>query len=389
MGWNATTKRVTAPVSIRTFQRAFGIFSTKVLHRIVKRAAAAGTINKWAKYKPVEYSGWSTVGQLNTLNSDHANWNWRVSADWWKGSNGKCGLDIQSFVDFGSMTNQATFLYKLIHGELPWNYAPPTTKFRMFDLIHYYADAIKPVGDSLPTTDFWLSTQGVLEFGYDIENIDSDNLSLADISVNNIPLSQHYLGVLLYQGSRWWALTSTAQLGTGSADIHIENASALVGQWYVIPFLSATQMTINSTIGEGQYMSFDVQTPQLITIHAAGTIIDLYAFAYWDSLGRTVSWELVVQSNQNAARTLTNVIVYLYSTDADVPSQQPESGQLEAQSSAMTVVVPAMGRVTRTGTLTPRLPRTSAKTYWVVVDSDGDFAKHYNQVEDDPSIMPE
>ena len=128
MGWNATTKRVTAPVSIRTFQRAFGIFSTKVLHRIVKLAAAAGLINKWAKYKPVEYSGWSTVGELNTLSSNHASWNWRQSSDWWRGDSGTCGLNIQVFENFGAIDTQGSFLYKLTHGELPWDYVPPTRR---------------------------------------------------------------------------------------------------------------------------------------------------------------------------------------------------------------------------------------------------------------------
>lgn len=350
-------------------------------------SAQAGLLNKWAKYKSVVYRSWNTITQLDRTSPNPSSWRWKDTADWWKGDDGKCGLRIESFVDFGSMTNPASFLYKLISGALGWTYVYPTSKFRAFDLIQYKSDAIKPVSDTLPSTDVWISTQGVLEFGYDIQNIDSDNLSLADISVNDIPLSQHYLGVVLYRDTKWWALTSTAKLGTGSAGIRIEDASSLVGQWSVIPFLSATQMTINSTIGEGQYCSFDVTTPQVITIRTSGTIIELYVNAYWNEMGTQVSWELVVQSNQNAARTLTNVVVYLYSTDADVPDQDPQSGQMEGASSAMAVAVPANGRVTRTGVMNSRFPKTSAKTYWVYAQSDGDFAVIYNQVEDYSDVV--
>lgn len=346
-------------------------------------AAQAGLLNKWAKYKPVVYSGWNTVTQLDRSSSDPAAWRWKDDSVWWKGDDGKCGLNIQSFTDFGSMTNSVTFLYKLLHGQLGWTYVYPTNRFRAFDLIQYKSDAVKPVADTLASTDIWMSTQGVIEFAYDLNSVGSDNLTLAAIAINSIPLSQHYLGVVLYRSTRWLALTSTALLGTGAATIRIEAGQNLVGQWSVIPFLSSTQMTIDSTIGEGQYASFDVTVPQTVTIRTPGTIIEMYVNAYWnDSLGTQVSWELVVQSNQTMDRTVSNIVVYLYSTDADVPDQDPQSGQREGASAAMTVTVPANGRVTRTGVITPQFPKTSAKTYWVYAQSDGDFAVIYNQVED-------
>ena len=388
MGWNATTKRVTAPVSIRTFQRAFGIFSTNVLHRIVKRAAAAGTINKWAKFKPVVYSGWSTVGELNTLSSNHANWNWRESSDWWRGDSGSCGLRIEVFTDFGSMTNQITFLYKLLHGQLAWDYVPPTQKFRMFDIIHYYGNAIKPVGEQLPQTDFWLTTQGVVEFDYGIENVDADNLTLADIRIEGrtgTPISEFYLGLLIYRGTRWWAVTSSAKLGTGSAVIHLENAQVLEGQWNVIPFLSSIQLPLGrpSSLDEAKYMSFDVQTPQQIIIHKAGTIISIVVNGAWiDTMGTAVDWELTITSRNTNPVTLTNVIVYLYATDADVPDQDPTTGQNFGETSAMTIAVPANGQVTRTGRFTPTLPKSSVYNYWVGANTDGDYAVNWEPVED-------
>ena len=387
MGWNATTKRVTAPVSIRTFQRAFGIFSTKVLHRIVKLAAAAGLINKWAKYKPVEYSGWSTVGELNTLSSNHASWNWRQSSDWWRGDSGTCGLNIQVFENFGAIDTQGSFLYKLTHGELPWDYVPPTQKFRMFDLIHYYADAIKPMGDTLEVTDFWLSTQGQLEFSFDVQTVDTDNLTLGDIRIGGrtgTPLSQFYLGMVLFEGTRVWILTSTSQLGSQSATITIQDASSLAGQWYAVPFLSNKVIAINDQLTTGKYMSFD-SLPQLVTIHAAGTIIDIWVFASWNAAGTAIEWELVMDSDLTADRTLTNVIVYLYST-AD-PDDDPETGSLVAQTTPISVTVPAKSRVSRTGTISG-VTKSSALTYWIGADTDGDFAINYNQVEDDASILP-
>lgn len=376
---------MTAPINTNTggdIQQALNTFVNGDIGNTITVAAQNGKVNKWAKYKPIASTDWDYSEQLDKTSSNPSQWAWKNTATWWQGPDGKCGLNIQSFVDFGSMTNSITFLYKLIHGELGWEYVCPTTRFRLFDFIGYNANAIKPVGSELPVTDFWLSTQGLLQFGYDIENIGSDNLSLNDLSINSIPLSQHYLGVVLYQGTRWWALTSTAKLGTGSADITINDASSLVGSWNVIPFLSTTQMTIGSTIGEGQYASFDVTTPQTIVIHAAGTIIDINVYGEWNQAGTTVSWELVAYNASSTTRTLTNIVVYLYATDADVPSQAPESGQNMGSSNAGSLVVPGNGRAYLSGTITPRLPKSSAYTYWIFADTDGDYHKNYNQVED-------
>lgn len=48
-------------------------------------------VNKWAKYKPVSYSGLiNTTGQLGSNNM------WGGSSYWWKGTDGQCGFEIVS-----------------------------------------------------------------------------------------------------------------------------------------------------------------------------------------------------------------------------------------------------------------------------------------------------
>ncbi|MBE6289187.1 MAG: hypothetical protein E7100_02980 [Bacteroidaceae bacterium] len=93
-------------------------------------------INKFAKYKPVRYAEKNTKPQLN------ADKTWKDSADWWRGDDGKCGLNV----------NVYDTEYKLTQGfESDWGYLPPRGKsvtpkehYRQIDFNYYNHSAQMP-----------------------------------------------------------------------------------------------------------------------------------------------------------------------------------------------------------------------------------------------------
>ena len=91
-------------------------------------------INKWAKYKPVILANViDTTGQLNS------NKTWKSTATWWRGTDGKCGLNVAVY-------NRE---YDLTQGfESDWGYNPPTgglaAPYRLIDFNYYNHNAQMP-----------------------------------------------------------------------------------------------------------------------------------------------------------------------------------------------------------------------------------------------------
>ena len=93
-------------------------------------------INKFAKYKPVRYAEKNTKPQLN------ADMTWKDSANFWRGNDGKCGLDVTVYQRE----------YDLTQGfESDWKYLPPrgdgitpAEPYRIIDFNQYNHDAQAP-----------------------------------------------------------------------------------------------------------------------------------------------------------------------------------------------------------------------------------------------------
>lgn len=91
-------------------------------------------INKWAKYKPVIYP--NLINTYDQLNSDKT---WKSTATWWRGTDGKCGLNATVY-------NRE---YDLTQGfESDWGYNPPTggmaAPYRLIDFNYYNHNAQMP-----------------------------------------------------------------------------------------------------------------------------------------------------------------------------------------------------------------------------------------------------
>jgi hypothetical protein len=105
---------VTDPVSVYDIRNAVG-HSSGDLDTLI----SSGTINKWAKYKPVRRQGTEFQNQW-----DSSARKWKNTATWWK-CDGLCGMTTQVSTEFGSITNSSSWAYKLINGLLGWAYQKP------------------------------------------------------------------------------------------------------------------------------------------------------------------------------------------------------------------------------------------------------------------------
>lgn len=327
-----------------------------------------GNINMWAKYKPIRLSSKSTLNY----------------PDWWKGTDGKCGIGIDTFDELGSATSpsQNTFLYLLKNGQLPWTYNRPrggayNEPFRMTDFINYNAAARNPFGD-IATTDIWLDNN-VFRIDYDLEPSDY-GLSVSDISVGGKSLAQYYLGLLMWSGNTVICVTSSRQLGTSSISIIIENASSLVGNWRIIPFFSNWEYPIGATYKTGTYFSANITTPILITVHASGTVYDVDSVAYWSATNR-ITIIPTVSNSSSGQMTVGNIYTEIRTNNG---SMHPEDDSTFVDGTAISwgsVTVPGNSSVTLSAR-TITVAKNSSLTYWILSTAAGATAI-YNQIDED------
>lgn len=356
----------------------------------------AYSINKWARYKPVINYGLDYSSQMNSAKTA-----WLPTSDWWKDKNGHCGLTIEEFTDLGDpfSSTQNTFLYKLRNGQLPWDYEPPTgivgvAPYRVFDFFQYYKDAECPLSfEGLPNT-YQLDIYGSLTMSLgDVATEEDHTLGLGDFLLRNktIPVTDMYLGVLLWrQDGTYHVLTSADKLSTGAnMDVTIDDATSLVGKWYLIPFLSSVKYELGDSLVTGLYTSaFDITSNRAVTIAAYGSNVNLdNIFGQWASAASTsIDYELIIL-NYGSARTLTGVTIYLVRT----PTPTWDASR------AVTVNTVSIGSVamgagtsdnpasaSRAGTITG-ITRDSNYTYWLYAIANpgtGQFTGEPQQIEE-------
>ena len=268
------------------------------INDIIAGAGEDGDINIWAKYKPYR------SGVLDTTSAARQNANY--------------GLSIEVFESLGSPTTQNSFLYKLVNGDLDWEYLYPRGKgqgtagsdewYRILDFDGYNDEAECPVGDAV-TTIAVDSVSHSATIAWDLnDNQPSGSIALSDlrITVNGVStaLTSLYLGVLLYRSSSntWHVCMSTSTLGSGDVQINIADASSLIGTWEAYPFFSSTTDPVSNvgTLTSAGWPSSHVtiefkQSYHKITVNASWT----------DSTHSAIEYEVVADNSNSSAWTFT------------------------------------------------------------------------------------
>ena len=370
MSYNPTEKIISAPVSIYDVQQCFGSGRNDVGGLI-----ANVNINKWAKYKPVRSSTIDTVtGQWSTVLNK-----WLSSAIWWK-ADGKCGFNIDTFNSAGSISIPTNFLYKLKNGLLPWEYLRPqggaSSPYRLQDFARYFHDAVPAVG-TCGVQDgqvVWVHRTGqatTLQIDYDAPSDDEVNLTLQDFTINSTPMSQFYLGMLLWRENGNYMLVTTSQpMGTGiSVSIDVEIGYSDTGNWSMVPFICSQRIQQGGEIPAATYLSAGITTPINFIAKPDTQAIEYFVSAAWNSANTRISAFTKVINNLSSTQNVMNVTIYIYTTSS--PSTTPDQGGSLVTSRNIGSCTIASGDDYDFSEQLFAVTRNTSLTYWVGATGNG------------------
>lgn len=338
---------------------------------------ANANINKWAKYKPVK------LNYIDTVTGQFSNGDWLPGATWWKGD-GLCGMATQVFTEFGTITNTNSFCYKLTHGLLGWTYDRPTggaqSPYRLQDLASYYRDAIAPYGD-IGATTIHIDNNGNAQIDWDVVDVDSRNLTLADVKVSSgnieYPLTSFYLGVILYRNNTYHLFTSSSRFSTGqSLSVMMNNVTSLAGTWDLMPFFSLNQVNGQGTFDAGGlFASMADTTPVSVTLTTNGSNYFDIPTGEWNQSGTQVAYSCDVLNETSSNHTYSSIRISIMGGSA--------TGTEIGFVNLTNITVNAHGYRTLTGNITAN--KSGYNSYWIVISdhtSGSTIRWRSNMVED-------
>lgn len=296
----------------------YGYFTSKyVISQNVSLRALCGEesskkINKWSRYKPVRYDF--------TTNRPE---------NWWKAKDGMCGLSIKTYNSPGNINTSGTFLYQLVNQLDSWDYAAPRGTYaepcRLKDFCEYNPDAICPIGMT-SQTEYYINQSGDLQIDFDLAVPEGSpyNLTLSDIEIDGVSLSEYYMGAMMVKEKSYFIGTSKNKIGSGSLSMIISGlTSSFVGTWKVYAFISSSQFDANGDMVAGTFACFPI--PSLtILVRDAGTIVQIYCQGYWkDSAKSKIEFFYIVSNAGSNTLTVKNIRARFMRTIGD---QKPSEG---------------------------------------------------------------
>lgn len=353
MAYNSATGIITSPGWLQDIRDCFGLAYTW-LKDLIDHA----DINPWAKYKPVR----SPVVDTVTGQWDDVNGCWLSTAHWWK-ADGMCGFAAEWATEFGnSLTTQGTFMYKLVNGLLGWTYQKPTGGaqqiYREHDFGQYFHYAEQPYGD-IGRTTIYLDNQGGGQIDWEVVSVSSLNLALADFSVNGHPLTDFYLGLILWRNNTFFLFTSSTKFTTGaSLSVTFSSMTSYAGTWNCMPFFSLYQVNSQGTFdANGLFISMASVTPISIELLTHGTVYFDYIDGEWNSAGTAISYELQIENESSNAHGFTQITIAIYKDSA--------ASNPVAMATLTNIAVQGHSGRTLTGTIS--VSKVPGSVYWISV----------------------
>lgn len=328
-------------------------------------------INKWAKYKPYRSSSLATTE------------NGRMQAFY--------GLSVQEFEDLGSPTTTGTFLYKLVNGQLNWEYLRPRGKgngdggsdewFRLLDFDGYDHSAECPVGDYVETSV--IDSSGNATIAWDLVTVGSGNITLSDIYIGSTPIvGNYYFGVLLVRGTTYKIATSSSTVSSGDVQIYLSNATQLEGSWRAYPFFSSVQIALDGNTGTGSYLSAGFTGYIDIEFRAASSYFAVNTSNLWNAAHTevTVDWEAINETSAAKSLSATFALVKSSSSSSSAggSTEDNETITISVASGSSLSPTRAYGTITLTNSHPEDYPNY---TWWVTAKPDG-YAMTEMQIEE-------
>ena len=337
---------VSSPVTIDGDLNSALAYASKALGTII----ANGTVNPWAKYKPINFVYTDVTGRTS-------------GSEYWKGTDGRCGFSFSTFGSIGSPSSSSSFAYKLLHSQALWTYDQPSgsgKRFRLLDIDGY--DEFAPAPVTAPTVEsVMLTSSGGLTIQLGANRGNERSLHLSDFTVNNVSLNNYYVGLLIYYSSSQYSFVAASQVSGGDYSCSFTNMTAYGGRYVtVVPFLSSSPISQGVDPGGLTLLSVNV-APVTMLIKAYSTGIRTQISAQWaDALHVRVAYTVRMINDTAADKTVYNISIALY-----------RSGSQSAldTDTVSSVNVLANDTYDETGILIDNTQHQSGETYTVVVTS--------------------
>lgn len=256
-------------------------------------------INKWSKYKPVRYNSVAP--------------NRGAGADWWKATDGNCGINIPNYTTMDAM------FAALRAGTLMWEYLPPLgiagQPCRLADFRSYEHNAASPF-IPLNLADVYYASTGTMGCALDLRVQSEYELTLADLGYT-WNLGEMYFGVAISkQGSSIFKyMTESTTLVSGSGGGIDVPLTGELGMYDVVYFLAKTAKTSFTSPDIANTFIPIPDARQVVQVKESAVTVTITAVWY---AGKT-SYELYVYSEQGSL-TLNNCFLNIKYGDNPMPS---------------------------------------------------------------------
>lgn len=265
-----------------------------------------GSINMWAKYKPVRYAT-----ELDTGESAPA----RQAGDWWKAYNGLCGLTIPTSTNTSSGPGTSSSAwYKLLNSQLMWGYEKPnggTYPYRQNDFDGYNHNA-QPHFAFPAVSSFMVQSNGDLTITFEENAGDSRTLGLGDIKPGGTALSSYYFGVLIYYSNSLYTFKATSRASLSSGQVTFSNMAAdYAGKRVtIVPFLASGSLA-QGTSGNVTIVSCNLAPVQVDILPYTSGIAVAWDACEWDSAKTKVSYSISLINTTASSKTVYNIYIKL------------------------------------------------------------------------------
>lgn len=360
MPWDSTTRRAAKPLNTEDARAAGGCaFDADIVQ--------TGAWNMWAKYKFIEKPGYREMTGRSS------------GSDYWKGTDGQCGINIPKALSLGDPNTAGTFLYNLLNNPsaLAWTYARPSSVSlydRILDIDGYWADA-RALTIATQIVSYNLASDGSLTIQWPMAPIAEDEqaqLRFTDIAVNNQLLSNWYFGALIYDiNAHTWTIAAPDTIANNGLSVTFSLMGAYAGRSvYIVPFLSSGQIPSGQVPGGITLISFNL-APITATINAHVGVWEITgARGAYNPAGTRVSYTVRVKNNNSAAGNM-NVYIDLSDTADGSHILQTTTRQISSLAQGTTEVL--------SGDIT--WAYDSSKSYYLVVEGSYGSGLSYEYIQ--------
>lgn len=268
----------TTNVSTTVVSQAIGVSTHNV-----GALCTSNKINKWSKYKPVNFS---------SINK---------TENWYKSNDLNCGLNINIYTTINAM------IADVRAGNTTWSYIPPSgganSPYRLGDFAGYNHSAVQPFNSNSLSVNYYKDIHTSIGVALDLTTVDNSNLSLNDIG----SLTSYYFAIAIVSNGtntgNWLGCSSNIS-NSGSA-VSIPLSTFPEGKYDIVYFLAKTT---KANLTDSEVTNTFIPLPlniQTINIYSSAFNVLIEATIN----GTTITYTLYIENNSSVSKTFTNCYI--------------------------------------------------------------------------------